>query len=68
MCTFLFKEVTCSFTLYYDSLAISEYDVLMHIITLQGTNMLSGLLDVRTATARQAVITAIDLLGIKCFK
>jgi hypothetical protein len=26
--------------------------------------MLSGLLDVRTATARQAVITAIDLLGM----
>ncbi|KAL3699532.1 hypothetical protein R1sor_017554 [Riccia sorocarpa] len=33
------------------------------IETLVGTNMLSGLLGVRTATAKQAVITAIDLLG-----
>ncbi|CAM6090973.1 unnamed protein product [Calypogeia fissa] len=33
------------------------------IETLVGTNVLSGLLYVRTATAKQAVITAIDLLG-----
>ncbi|MCO5599259.1 hypothetical protein L7F22_053360 [Adiantum nelumboides] len=35
---------------------------------IQGTNMLSGLLDVRTATAKQAVITAIDLLGQSVIK
>lgn len=38
------------------------------IDALVGTNMLSGLLDVRTATARQAVITAIDLLGQSVIK
>ncbi|KAH7352920.1 hypothetical protein KP509_19G069800 [Ceratopteris richardii] len=38
------------------------------IDALVGTNMLSGLLDVRTATAKQAVITAIDLLGQSVIK
>eukprot|EP00249_Psilotum_nudum_P022767 c28637_g1_i1 orf=1-4821(+) len=33
------------------------------IHALVGTNMLAGLLDVRTAAAKQSVITAIDLLG-----
>jgi len=31
---------------------------------MQGTNMLSGLLNVRSAAAKQAVITAINLLGL----
>jgi hypothetical protein len=34
------------------------------IETLVGTNMLSGLLNVRSAAAKQAVITAINLLGL----
>lgn len=38
------------------------------IDALVGTNMLSGLLDVRTAAAKQAVITAIDLLGQSVIK
>ena len=34
------------------------------LFLLQGTNMLSRLLHVRHPTAKQAVITAIDLLGL----
>lgn len=37
--------------------------MLANSFLLQGTNMLSRLLHVRDPTAKQAVITAIDLLG-----
>lgn len=40
-----------------------SFIIVCHFCVLQGTNMLSRLLHVRQQTAKQAVITAIDLLG-----